>query len=92
MGAWRGKGLDIHDGDVNFSKAALDLTDVDLFELPVTDIRFLVGHASMSAGDGGGGEGGGEDEAGCIRADHIDKVIRASNVAADRAVRFSEST
>ena len=80
-----------HDGDIQFSESFLDVHHIDLLELTVADIVFLVGDACASTSDSCRGQRGGEDEAGCIGPDHVDEVGRASNIATNSAVSLSES-
>jgi hypothetical protein len=41
-----------HDGNVKLGETALDFTNIDLFQLPVSDIVFLVNYAGTGASNG----------------------------------------
>lgn len=82
----------LHDRDVNFCEAAFHLTDVDLLELTVTDVFLLIGHTSLSASDRSRRKRGSEDEARSIGSDHVDEIIRASDVATDSTISLAQSS
>lgn len=82
----------IHNGDVKFSKAALDFTYVDLLELTVADVVHLVNDASASTGYNGRRQRSCKDKASSIRSDHVDKVIRTRNVTTDSAISLAQGT
>jgi hypothetical protein len=51
----------------------------------------LVDDAGTRASYCCGWQGSGEDKAGCVGPDHVDKVARARDVATNSAVCFAES-
>jgi hypothetical protein len=89
IGPINGSAYNIHNRDVNLCKSPLDFSNVDLFQLTVADIFFLVRHTGASTRHGSRWQGGRENETGSIRPDHIDKVIRTSDVTANSAISFA---
>lgn len=82
----------LHNRDIKLSKAALDLADVSLFELTVTDVIFLVDDASTCASDHGRRKRSRENESRSIRSDHVNEIIRTGDVTTDCAISFAQST
>ena len=82
----------LHNRDVKLSKAALDLTDVSLLELAVTDVIFLVDNASTRAGDHSRRKRSCKNEARSIRSDHVNEIIGTCDVTTVCAISFAQST
>lgn len=80
-----------HDRDVKLGETALDFTNIDLFQLPVSDVVFLIDHASTGTSDRCRRKRCSKNKTGGIRPDHVDEIIRASNVTANRAISLAES-
>lgn len=78
--------------DVKLHEAGLEITNVDLLKLTITVVFALVRNTSTSTSHVDGRKGGGEDETSSVRANHVDHISRASDIATDCAVSLAEST
>ena len=82
----------LHDRNVKLGKAALNFSDIDLFELPVPYICLLISYACTSTSDSRWGKRCSKDEARSIRPNHVDKVHRACDITSDGAISLTKST
>jgi hypothetical protein len=80
-----------YDGDTTLGKALLYLADVQLHELTVTVISFLIDNRSVGTSDRDGRKRSREDKPWGIRPDHVDELGRSGNITADCAVCFTKS-
>ena len=78
------------DGDVTLVESLLDGAGVQLLEAAVTVVAHLVLNGGAGTSHDGGRKGGGKDEAGSERADGVDQLGAAGNVATDAAVGLAE--
>lgn len=83
---------DIHNRNVKFCKAPLNLAHVNLFQLTVTTVFLLIDNASASSGDSRRRKGRSKDETRRIGTNHVYQIVRASNITADCTVCFAKST
>lgn len=80
----------LHNRDAIRLEALLELTRIQVLKLTITHKLHLVSDAGLGASDDGRWKRGREDKARSIRADHVDKVGGASNVASHGPVSFAE--
>lgn len=82
----------LHDGDMQFSKTTLDFTDIELFQLTIANIVFLINHTSTCTCDSSGGKRSSEDETGSIGPDCVNEIIGTRNVTADSPICLAKCT
>ena len=78
--------------NIKLLEARLQITNVDLLELTITVVLALIRNTSTSTSHVDGRKRGGEDETSSVRANHVDHISRASDIATDCAVSLAEST